>query len=55
MLSDSGVLTGTSAAAKVSVSVAGVKTLTLVASPGVTGAIDDDHADWCRPALTTAV
>ncbi len=54
LLYDSGVLTGTSAAGHVSVSVAGVTTLTLVATNGVAGSIDYDHADWAGARLTTA-
>ena len=53
-LYDSGVLKGTSPVAHVSVAVAGVTTLTLVAAPGVTGSIDFDHADWASPTLTPA-
>ena len=49
MLYDSGVVTGSSAVAPVSVGVAGVQTLTLVAAPGGAGSIDFDHADWCGP------
>ena len=54
LLYDSGVLTGTSPVAHLSVSVAGVQTLTLDALPGVAGTIDYDHADWASPVLTTA-
>ncbi len=55
LLYDSGVLTGTSPVAHVSVSVAGVQTLTLVATNGVAGTIDYDHADWAGARLATAV
>ena len=51
LLYDSGVLTGTSPVAHLSVSVAGVQTLTLVANPGVSGTIDYDHADWAGTRL----
>ncbi len=54
VLYDSGVLTGTSPVAHVAVSVAGVQVLTLVATPGVAGTIDYDHADWAGPTLTPA-
>ena len=54
LLYDSGVLTGTSAAAHLSVNVTGVQTLTLVAGPGVAGTIDYDHADWAGARLVTA-
>ena len=53
LLYDSGVLTGTSPVAHLSVSVAGVQTLTLIASPGVAGSIDYDHADWAGARLVT--
>ena len=54
LLYDSGVLTGASPVAHVSVNVSGVRTLTLVASPGVAGTIDYDHADWAGAQLLTA-
>ncbi len=53
VLFDTGVVTGASPAAHVSVSVAGVQVLTLQASPGVAGSIDYDHADWAGPVLTS--
>ncbi len=53
VLFDSGVLVNDQAA-KVNVSVAGVQTLQLVATNGVTGSIDYDHADWAAATLTTA-
>ena len=46
MLFDSGVLTNSSPVFSINVSVAGVQTLTLVATNGVAGSIDYDHADW---------
>ncbi len=54
LLYDSGVLAGTSPVAHVSVNVTGVQTLTLVASPGVAGSIDYDHADWAGATLLVA-
>ncbi len=47
LLFDSGVLTN-GHTANIAVSVAGVKTLTLVATNGVAGSIDYDHADWAN-------
>jgi hypothetical protein len=55
LLYDSGDLTGTSSVAHVSVNVTGVQTLTLIASPGVAGTIDYDHADWAGARLVAAV
>ncbi len=54
MLYESGILTGSSAVKTLSVNVTGVQTLTLVASPGVSGSIDYDHADWAGATLLTA-
>jgi hypothetical protein len=54
LLYDSGIVTGTSAVQNLSVNVAGVQTLTLVALPGVAGSIDYDHADWAGATLLTA-
>ena len=54
LLYDSGVLTGTSPAAHLNVNLSGVKTLTLVASPGIAGTIDFDHADWAGAKLVAA-
>jgi hypothetical protein len=54
VLFDSGVLTGTSSAVNVSVSVAGVNKLTLVATNGIVGTIDFDHADWVNARLLSA-
>ncbi len=51
-LYDSGNLTNKSAVAHVGVSVAGVKTLQLVATNGVAGSIAYDHADWAGAVLT---
>ena len=45
LLFDSGVLTNDQTA-NIAVSIAGVKTLTLVANNGVAGSIDYDHSDW---------
>ncbi len=53
-LYDSGKLTASSAIAHVDVSVAGVKTLQLVATNGISGNIDYDHADWAGAALLQA-
>ena len=50
VLFDSGVLTNQSPIVHVNVNVAGVKTLTLVASDGGDG-IDYDHADWAGARL----
>jgi hypothetical protein len=47
LLFDSGVLTNDQVV-NIAVSVAGVKTLTLVATNGVPGSIDYDHADWAN-------
>ena len=52
VLFDSGVVTGTSAVVHISVSLVGVQTLTLLATPGIVGNIDYDHADWANPVLT---
>ena len=54
MLYDSGVLTNQSPVAHVDVSVAGVQVLALVATNGVSGSIDYDHADWAGAELTPA-
>ena len=51
VLFDSGVLTNASPAVNINVSLVGVKTLTLVASNGVVGSIDYDHADWAGARL----
>ena len=52
VLFDSGVVHNGVAATHCTVSVAGVKQLTLVATNGVAGSIDYDHADWAGAALT---
>ena len=52
-LYDSGVLTSSSATAHIAVSVAGVQTLQLIATNGVVGSIDYDHADWAGAALVS--
>jgi hypothetical protein len=49
-LFDSGVVTNNGAAVNINVSVAGVKTLTLLATDGGDG-IDYDHADWANARL----
>ena len=54
VLFDSGVLTGTSPVAHINVSVAGVQQLTLVATNGISGSIDYDHADWAGAQLVLA-
>jgi hypothetical protein len=51
ILFDSGVLTGTSPVVHINVSVAGVQQLTLVATNGIAGSIDYDHADWAGAQL----
>lgn len=51
VLFDSGVLTNASPTVSINVPVAGVQTLTLVATNGVTGSIDYDHADWAGARL----
>ena len=53
-LYDGGTLTGSAAVGHVGVSVAGVKTLQLVATNGVAGSIDFDHADWAGARLLAA-
>jgi hypothetical protein len=50
LLFDSGVLTN-GQTANIAVSVAGVKTLTLVATNGIPNDIDYDHADWAGAQL----
>ena len=54
VLFDSGVLTGTSPVVHVSLNVAGVKTLTLLATNGIAGDIDYDHSDWAGARLLVA-
>ncbi len=51
VLFDSGIVTGTSAAVHINVNVTGVQTLTLVATNGIPGSIDYDHADWAGAQL----
>lgn len=51
VLYDSGILHNRQNPGEISVSVAGVKTLTLVATNGVAGSIDYDHADWAGAYL----
>jgi hypothetical protein len=53
VLFDSGVLHNGGAATHVSVSVAGVTTLTLLATNGVPNDISYDHADWAGATLTS--
>ena len=53
VLFDSGIVTGTSAIVHISLSLVGVQTLTLLATAGVSGSIDYDHADWANPVLTS--
>ena len=51
VLYDSGNLTNTSATVSININVTGVKTLTLVATNGIAGSIDYDHADWAGARL----
>jgi fibronectin type 3 domain-containing protein len=51
LLYDSGVLTNSSPAVSINVSVAGVQTLTLVANNGVPNTIDYDQGDWAGARL----
>ena len=51
-LFDSGVVRNGVAATRVAVNVTGVQSLTLVATNGVAGSIDFDHADWAGATLT---
>ena len=53
VLFDSGVLTNNSPIVSLDVNVTGVKTLTLLATNGVAGSIDYDHADWAGARLVT--
>ena len=50
VLYDSGVLTNDQVA-HINVSVAGIQSLTLIATSGITGNIDYDHADWAGAEL----
>ena len=54
VLYDSGIVTGSAAVGRINVSVAGVKTLQLVATNGVNGSIDFDHADWAGARVIAA-
>jgi hypothetical protein len=54
VLFDSGVLTQSSPVVHVDVSVAGVQKLSLIATTGVAGRIDYDHADWAGAKLLAA-
>ncbi|HET6251484.1 MAG TPA: NPCBM/NEW2 domain-containing protein, partial [Tepidisphaeraceae bacterium] len=54
VLYDSGVLTNLSATVSINVNVAGVQTMTLVATNGVAGSIDFDHADWAGARLLSS-
>ena len=51
VLFDSGILTSASPIVSFNVNVKGVQTLTLVATNGVAGSIDYDHADWAGARL----
>jgi hypothetical protein len=51
VLFDSGILTGSSPVAHINVNITGVQQLTLVASNGISGSIDFDHADWAGAQL----
>ncbi|HET6246541.1 MAG TPA: NPCBM/NEW2 domain-containing protein [Tepidisphaeraceae bacterium] len=54
VLYDSGILTSTSATVSINVNVTGVQTMTLVATNGVAGSIDFDHADWAGARLLSS-
>ena len=54
VLFDSGVVTNNSPVVHINVSVAGVQQLTLLASNGVAGSIDYDHADWAGAKLISS-
>jgi hypothetical protein len=54
LLFDSGVLTNASPAVNIDLSMAGINTLTLVASNGIPGNIDYDHADWAGARLISS-
>jgi hypothetical protein len=54
VLFDSGILTNTSPVVSINVNVTGVQTLTLVATNGVAGSIDYDHADWAGARLLSS-
>ena len=51
VLFDSGVLQNGNAPVNINISVAGVQTLTLVATNGIPNNIDFDHADWANARL----
>jgi hypothetical protein len=51
VLYDSGVLTNNSPIVSLNINLTGVQTLTLVATNGVAGSIDFDHADWAGARL----
>jgi hypothetical protein len=53
VLYTSAILHNGQAPGEINVSVAGVQTLTLIASPGVSGSINYDHADWAGAMLYT--
>ena len=54
VLFDSGILTNTSPVVSISVSVVGVKTLTLIVNNAIPNNIDYDHADWAVAQLLSA-
>ena len=54
VLFDSGVVTNSSPTVSINISVAGVQQLTLVATNGVAGSIDYDHADWAGARLLSS-
>lgn len=54
LLYDSGVLTRSSATQSINVSVAGVQSLAILASNGIAGSIDYDHADWAGATLVSS-
>jgi len=55
VLFDSGVVTNSSPVVHINISVAGIQQLTLIATNGVAGSIDYDHADWAGARLSTGL
>ncbi|MDB5325769.1 MAG: hypothetical protein JWM57_1338 [Phycisphaerales bacterium] len=54
VLYQSGNLTNSSATLSINVNVTGVQTMTLVATNGIAGSIDYDHADWAGARLLSS-